>query len=312
MHKSHKIDTKRQLWIDILKGIGILSIIFVHTTDKKGVFIYAVPLFFMLSGYLHKPMKDLTSFLMKSVRRMLIPYIAFFILISFFRVFTADNHLAAITEHTTILLWGGNRMVGDFGVFWFVNVLFIGTNIFNYMQVKHFPFYAFLILFLLSNCLFLCNNINLPYNVQSLPIALSYMYIGSIIKQRWDSISSVNKCVAGGVIVLTTICIPNIYLDIKQNDYGIPILSFALSIVTVMALGIISVKLESCHYITVFLAYCGKASLFLMFIHQFIHFRLHSVTNVYIVFVLTVLLSLFSYFVSYKFHFCRKFLCGES
>lgn len=113
------------------------------------------------------------------------------------------------------------------------------------------------------------------------------------------------------MIVLTTICIPNIYLDIKQNDYGIPFLSSALSIVAVMALGIISVKLESCHYITVFLAYCGKASLFLMFIHQFIHFRLHTVANVYC-FVLTVLFSLFFYFVSYKFHFSRRLLCGES
>lgn len=196
------MDTKRLLWIDILKGIGILSIIFAHTTDKKGVFIYAVPLFFILSVYLHKPMKDLTSFLMKSVRRMLIPYIAFFILISFLRISTADNHWESIIGHTTILLWGGNRMVGDFGVFWFVNVLFIGLNIFNYMQVKHFPFHAYIILFLFANCLFLWN-INLPYNVQSLPIALSYMYIGSIIKQRWDSIkisrtSSVNKCVTGG------------------------------------------------------------------------------------------------------------------
>lgn len=118
----------------------------------------------------------------------------------------------------------------------------------------------------------------------------------------------------GGGVVLTTICIPNIYLDIKQNDYGIPILSFALSIIAVMALGIISVKLESCHYITVFLAYCGKASLFLMFIHQFIHFKLHAISDEYVVFALTVMLSLFLYFVSSKFlpPFGRKLLYGET
>ena len=107
------------------------------------------------------------------------------------------------------------------------------------------------------------------------------------------------------------ICMPNIYLDIKYNHYGIFLLSFTLSIIAVILLTIISVQLEKCRYLSSFLAYCGKASLFLMFVHQFIHFKMHFVSNKYVVFILTALISLIFYFVSSKFRLGRKLLCGE-
>ena len=53
----NKTNGKHQLWIDILKGMGILSIIYAHTTDHKGVFIYAVPLFFILWTILNFSLK---------------------------------------------------------------------------------------------------------------------------------------------------------------------------------------------------------------------------------------------------------------
>ena len=311
----NKTNGKHQLWIDILKGMGILSIIYAHTTDHKGVFIYAVPLFFILSGYLHRPMDDFKFFFKKSLQRMLVPYLVFFLLISFYHVVAVENPWVTFLRHIKLLIWGGSIMAGDFGVFWFINVLFIGLNLFNYMQVKHAPSYIYLILFLLSNSLFLWN-INLPWSIQNLPIVLSYMFVGAIIKVHWNNdnikrIATVNKCIIGGVVVAIMICMPNIYLDIKYNHYGIFLLSFTLSIIAVILLTIISVQLEKCRYLSSFLAYCGKASLFLMFVHQFIHFKMHFVSNKYVVFILTALISLIFYFVSSKFRLGRKLLCGE-
>lgn len=310
----NKTNGKHQLWIDILKGMGILSIIYAHTTDHKGVFIYAVPLFFILSGYLHRPMDDFKFFFKKNVQRMLVPYLVFFLLISFYHVVAVENPWVTFLRHIKLLIWGGSIMAGDFGVFWFINVLFIGLNLFNYMQVKHTPSYIYLILFLLSNSLFLWN-INLPWSIQNLPLVLSYMFVGAIIKAHWNNdnikqITTVNKYIMG-VIVATMICIPNIYLDIKYNNYGIFLLSFMLSIIAVILLAIISVQLENSRYLSSFLAYCGKASLFLMFVHQFIHFKMHIITNEYVVFILTVILSLICYSVVSKFYLGRKLLCGE-
>lgn len=238
----------------------------------------------------------------------------FFLLISFYHVATAENPWVTFLRHIKLLIWGGSVMAGDFGVFWFINVLFIGLNLFNYMQVKHAPSYIYLILFLLSNSLFLWN-INLPWSIQNLPLVLSYMFVGAIIKAHWNNdnikqTTTVNKYTMG-VIVATMICIPNIYLDIKYNNYGIFLLSFMLSIIAVILLAIISVQLENSRYLSSFLAYCGKASLFLMFVHQFIHFKMHIITNEYVVFILTVILSLICYSVVSKFYLGRKLLCGE-
>ena len=246
---------------------------------------------------------------------MLVPYLVFFLLISFYHVVAVENPWVTFLRHIKLLIWGGSIMAGDFGVFWFINVLFIGLNLFNYMQVKHAPAYIYLILFLLSNSLFLWN-INLPWSIQNLPIVLSYMFVGAIIKVHWNNdnikrIATVNKCIIGGVVVAIMICMPNIYLDIKYNHYGIFLLSFTLSIIAVILLTIISVQLEKCRYLSSFLAYCGKASLFLMFVHQFIHFKMHFVSNKYVVFILTALISLIFYFVSSKFRLGRKLLCGE-
>lgn len=197
-----KTEKQRLFWIDILKGIGILSIIFAHTTDNKGVFIYAVPLFFILSGYLHQPNKDLKIFFKKNVQRMLVPYFVFFVIISLYQVAISENTWLSFLGHIKLLIWGGNLMAGDLGVFWFINALFLSLNLFNYMQVKHCPAYFYLILFLLSNGLFL-RNVNLPWNVQSLPLVLSYMFVGAVIKKHWDNndinrIANVNKCIMGG------------------------------------------------------------------------------------------------------------------
>lgn len=57
---------------DIIKGFGILSVVFLHTTDFHGVLIYALPAFFIVSGYLFHPTDGKDEFL-KSFNRILIP-----------------------------------------------------------------------------------------------------------------------------------------------------------------------------------------------------------------------------------------------
>lgn len=72
---------QRILWIDCLKGIGILSVVFVHITGRMALFVYAIPLFFMLSGYLfHK--QPIADYAIKTARRMVVPYTVFLLIIS--------------------------------------------------------------------------------------------------------------------------------------------------------------------------------------------------------------------------------------
>lgn len=44
-------DNKHVTWIDCLKGIGILSVVFAHVTDIKSVFVFSIPLFYWSVSY---------------------------------------------------------------------------------------------------------------------------------------------------------------------------------------------------------------------------------------------------------------------
>ena len=191
----------RQTWIDILKGIGILSVMWVHITGQHGLFIFALPLFFILPGYLYHPQPCLSYYLKKTVKRLLVPYFAFFCLIVFKWLIFADNLTGMLIHSIKLLLWGGTRMYKEMGVFWFAGVLFFALNIFNYMRVKHFNRNWYLAFFLMSHLLFLCD-VRLPWNVQSLPLVLSYMYVGFVLQKHWDKgmlkeYTKINKCIIG-------------------------------------------------------------------------------------------------------------------
>lgn len=193
---------QRYIWLDTIKGIGILSIIFQHTTEHMSLLLYAVPLFFMVSGYLYKPVHDMKSFFLKNVRRMLLPYLVFFLLIGTKNIILSDNHIEAIGNYTKLLIWGGNHMKGELSVFWFIDVLFISLLVFNFMRLRKVPAYFYVLLYLLS---FLVDwlDVNLPWNIQSLPLALCYMYVGLLFREHYAPqdigyILNVNKCVMGG------------------------------------------------------------------------------------------------------------------
>ena len=115
--------------------------------------------------------------------------------------------------------------------------------------------------------------------------------------------------------IIAALCVllwvPDIYLDIKYNDYGIPLLSILLSILAVALVAVLSVKVSAVGTLERFLSFCGRGSLFIMFIHQFIHFRIFGNCNVWLGFVCTVTLSVGLYYIALRFALTRRFLCGE-
>lgn len=310
---------QRYNYIDIIKGIGILSVIFVHTTDFHGILIYTLPAFFIISGYLFHPTDSKDEFF-KSFNRILIPYFIFYTFISLSHaIFSDDNLTTSLYKYFKYLILAGNFLHGDFGVFWYINVLFLSLNAFNYLQSGKIRLpenkWIFIILILAIVSL-QAININLPWNLQTIPLALFYFYIGFIARKKYINhklmVWSKKYGVISAILLLLLILIPDIFLDIKINDYGIPIISLFLSIIAVLCLTIISIKLEEVKFLSKFLIYCGRASLFLMFIHQYIHFKLRIfISNPMELFLCTVLLSLLSYRVVQYSKLGKRLLCGN-
>ncbi len=71
---SHRID-----WIDMLKGLGIILVVFGHTAHAKDtirilIYSFHMPMFFIISGYLFKTKDKYKNFL-KKFMTLLLPYL---------------------------------------------------------------------------------------------------------------------------------------------------------------------------------------------------------------------------------------------
>lgn len=78
----HIAARQHTLWIDVLKGIAIILVVYGHNcTDNSFVQAFHMPLFFLLSGFLFSP-KPTPVYFRRSVARLVVPYIVFIIVIS--------------------------------------------------------------------------------------------------------------------------------------------------------------------------------------------------------------------------------------
>lgn len=310
---------KRYLWIDALKGLGILSVMFVHVTDFKGPFLYALPLFFIVSGYLSSEKYDLGTFLKRAFMRLMVPYCLFYVLISVSAHPLGIFNAKWLQDSFVAFCKGGIWLWGDFGVFWFVTVLFVAMIAFQLLQRKGARWYVYLIIYILSMAVSFYKPF-LQWNLQAVCIALVYMYMGRVIKEHWPPAAVEERCRKAGNIglylgllaLLLCMYVPGLSLDIKYNDYGVPALSFLLSVAAVMLLTVGCCKLPREGWLFESLVFLGRASMFLMFVHQFIHMRVIFAGSVYLQYVLTVALSALLYWGVSRNRVLRRYLCGES
>lgn len=311
--------TQRILWVDAVKGIGIISIIFTHVTGNHSPFIYAVPIFFFISGYMQSGKYSSPQLIKKLAKRLLIPYIAFFVVISLLNIPNCDI-LSYCKDQFIGMLKGGNRLYGDYGTFWFINCFFLSCVTYNYIYRKNRIIPAFLAMGLLA--LFVqAYPKSLPWSIQTVPLAVCYMICGHLTKKNNETLdntlSRLNNTavlVFSAFILIALWCIPQIYLDIKYDNYGIPIISFILSVVACYALCVFSGRIHSgflVNYTIRPLAYIGKGSLFIMFIHQYINNHFTCITNPAIHYICVCIFSVMLYYIAMTNRVTKLLFCGE-
>ena len=178
-------------YIDIAKGIGIISVIIGHTIPESVNIIYSfhMPLFFILSGYFFGfsgPKNCLT----KSIKRLVIPYviaiccvIAFYLLKSFFDGNTSWVRWIQAGIYGSGWDYDQPMYIPGVGGIWFLLALFIAMNMLNSLQ--QFPEYIRLV--------FVCALgywgwytyalFPLPWEIQNGCLGLVFLYIGYLFKQ---------------------------------------------------------------------------------------------------------------------------------
>ncbi|WP_231401566.1 acyltransferase family protein [Cupriavidus sp. WS] len=110
------------LWVDCLKGLGIAAVVAGHVFSglpAQLIFLFHMPLFFFLSGYLFTVQRRRAEYFARKARHLLIPYVAFLVLLALPRALkflVADGEMAAMEELVRICI-GGRYLAGATGVF---------------------------------------------------------------------------------------------------------------------------------------------------------------------------------------------------
>ena len=102
-------------FVDILKGIAILLIVYGHITPGAVPFVtdwvstFHIPLFFFVSGLLYNDAKyknDFRSFATNRLKGLVLPFLYFSIIVALGYYFITDDYLRFVT-HLLSSGWGG-------------------------------------------------------------------------------------------------------------------------------------------------------------------------------------------------------------
>lgn len=280
-------------YINVLKAIGIISVVCGHLFEEcRWMFMYHMPLFFILSGYTFKPNKySFGDFVKKKFRHLIIPYFSYFLLILVLNSLIHPLPLREFLRSFLLPVYGGQKMAGIYGVFWFINVYFLGIITFKVLFEK-IKQWTLLLIFVLSYVL--AGFQNVPWNIQVVPMAISYMCIGILLQKCKTYLLELKReCVYLGIAALLGVpFIPKaLLIDMKTADYGVPLISFVVSVLIVILLLVMSYRLAK-RFDYGGGDLMGKSSMVIMYLHQFIHFTFQERIPNLIILMLCILLPL--------------------
>ena len=180
-------------WIDIAKGIAMISVIASHTVIPGGrlhhlFYLYEIPLFFLLSGitFSPKPWKNLWS---SSIRRLLFPYLLLCIILLTPNILNNPSPSIVATQ-VLVALYGGGWTVMPFGfpgigTAWFLLALFsariLANALFGWFErdkVSSFTQYALVLILAIAGKWIPTHLCWLPLDIDVAFVAVWYLFIG--------------------------------------------------------------------------------------------------------------------------------------
>jgi polysaccharide biosynthesis protein PslL len=266
-------------WIDIAKGVGILGVVAGHIWGgpvHDALFVFHMPLFFFLSGFLFYPRSDRFEFLTQKTVRLLIPYFFFLLFIFIPRFYHASLTIASNPDYfrdtLMTMLAGGSELKGTAGVFWFVTCLFCTQQIVNLLLTSPLrraaaPCVAILLVFGYGNQI-LFPHWQLPWAANVVFMAAPIFYTGFLLRGhipgRWTTIAASAVMLTAFIFVMLG---TPLAMDMKRAHYGIPLASL------MAALACILVILQAGRWLAKFvffrrsLGMIGRASMTILFLH---------------------------------------------
>lgn len=181
---------KRLTYIDIAKGIGILSVIVGHTvkdaTSHSVIFSFHMPLFFILGGCFIKPLGIKENFI-KVWKSLLVPYLFSCVISLLYTLVDSQCDWALMSEEVrTMILVGakwGRSSISFMPVIWFLPVLavakLITQKLLTYQNGRQLIFAIAIISLLMTRF-----GIIIPFGISQAMTASLYLLIGKVMMEK--------------------------------------------------------------------------------------------------------------------------------
>ncbi len=265
--------------IDIAKGIGIVLVVIGHTSTylgiEKVIYQFHMALFFILSGFFFKDkyVKKTLNFLSGRFKRLYFSYVInglrLFILFLCLSYLVKDNtgfsFLGGLKYGLLIISGLGSAPLA--GAIWFLRALFIVSILFIFLQwiinrIKGDYNKKLILLFCVLGFLVIGYSTQLPFNISSSFVALSFYYVGYLYSKNKGEVSMNYFYLTLAIVVVLYSSFVNT-VDLAYNTYTY-ISLFCLSSISGTYIILFVSEIISQNYI---LEYLGQKSMSIMIFH---------------------------------------------
>ena len=273
--------------LDVLRGICMICVVIGHcgiSGLKKYVYVFHMPVFFLISGYFFNQNISFKVLFRKKVWSLIIPYyvsciplIVFYPLLSYIR----GGYIAFVSAFIDIIkaiIYATGEAV-DFpvqvraiGALWFLWALFWSQIIYYWLcKISKKKFIIVVVLAIVSAIT--SNYVILPLSIQQGCFALPYIFIGSYIKEhnifnelksKWKRfIITVASLIGYGFMI-------HFYSGVYMVNcnYGNGLYDYIGTLFCVALVGIISIYISRYNNISRLIKFYGKNSLLFLAIHN--------------------------------------------
>lgn len=266
------LETKRLDWVDVAKGITILLMVAGHTsipeTISKYIWSFHMPLFFFVSGvfYSEKKYKTFSSLFKRRLFTLLVPYV-------FFSVVVMLGYYGTVYWNPKELYLGWNGYA-----LWFIPVLFMSEMLLypfaKYIERPIIKITIIILMLCLSKLLALLD-IYLPFKIEAVPLACSFLITGYTLKKITKKYLSSIWLIL--IAFLVSVALSQILpkTDVAQNEIGWVIPNYINAIVGiffVMQLSRLLLSYSINKFVNQFLLWSGKNTLFILAFSQLFNY----------------------------------------
>lgn len=275
-------DPNRLDWPDIAKGICMISIILGHLLIdwiNQIVFLYDLPVFFLIAGYFLKK-KSNWPFIKSKAKRLLIPYYVTCLVIIIGSVVNACINKTSLAEAFTTRLLASLYAAGDswqypftihgIGAIWFFWALFTALVITNLLIGTRFYKVLIPVIAFIGWFSFFKTNIWLPLSIQAGMLASVYLLIGYEAHKKGFDPSKIKWFISIPLLIITAIGMQHFKgFWLVHNYFGNGWIDFFVSITASLLVISISVYVcRNCPITRSVFRFFGKNSLIILCFHM--------------------------------------------